>query len=74
MSDKGILMTSQVSQSWRTVGMVGAALLLLACAGCRETEKARPLDFTPHVYAGEKLPSLTEQQTRNLQERGNLQK
>jgi hypothetical protein len=32
------------------------------------------LDFQPHVYRGEKTPSLTELQKRELQERGNLQK
>ncbi len=55
-----------------------AALALLVVAGlgagCREQEQSRPLDFEPHVYYGEKLPALTEQQKRNLQERGNLQR
>lgn len=46
----------------------------LALAGCRESEQARPLEFSPHVYQGEKLPALSAQQTRNLQERGNLQR
>jgi hypothetical protein len=50
------------------------AALAIAAGACRETEQNRPLDFEPHVYRGDKLPSLSEQQKRNLQERGNLQK
>jgi hypothetical protein len=58
-------------------GRLLAALALALATGvgaCRETERNRPLDFQPHVYKGQKLPSLTEQQQRELQERGNLQK
>lgn len=51
-----------------------AAVALLALAGCREQERDRPLSFTPHQYGGEKLPALTDQQRRNLQERGTLQR
>ncbi len=54
------------------IGLAVAAVLALA--GCREAEKERPLSFTPHVYSGDKLPTLTEQQKRNLQDRGNLQR
>ena len=55
---------------------VGLVLLVLAVSlsGCRESEETRPLNFEPHHYQGEKLPSLTEQQKRDLQERGNLQR
>jgi hypothetical protein len=49
----------------------GAAVLV---TGCRENEQNRPLDFRPHVYQGEKPAALTEQQKRELQERGSLQK
>lgn len=51
-----------------------AAVALAALAGCRENEQNRPLDFQPHVYQGQKTPALTEQQKRDLQDRGNLQK
>jgi hypothetical protein len=50
--------------------VAGAVLV----GGCRENEQNRPLDFRPHVYQGEKPPSLNEQQKRDLQERGNLQR
>jgi hypothetical protein len=55
------------------LALAAAALLGLA-GGCRENEQNRPLDFRPHVYQGEKPTSLTEQQKRDLQERGNLQR
>jgi hypothetical protein len=59
----------------RRCARVLAAFAIAAGVGaCRETEQNRPLDFQPHVYRGEKLPPLSEQQQRNLQERGNLQK
>ena len=58
----------------RRVLLVAALVIAAGVSACRETEQNRPLDFEPHVYRGEKLPSLSEQQTRNLQERGNLQK
>jgi hypothetical protein len=51
---------------------------VVACAvltvGCREAEQNRPLEFEPHVYRGEKLAPLTDQQRRELQERGELQR
>ncbi len=59
-------------------GVGRIALAVAACcallAGCREAEQNRPLDFKPHVYRGQKLPPLSEQQRHELQERGNLQK
>jgi hypothetical protein len=57
---------------WST--LLAAVALTTLASGCREREQNRPLDFEPHVYRGEKTPSLTEQQKRELQERGNLQK
>jgi len=57
----------------RWAAVLAAGSLLLA-AGCRENEQNRPLDFQPHVYMGSKPASLTEQQTRELRERGNLQR
>ena len=56
----------------RTALAAGALAALLS--GCRESEQNRPLDFQPHVYRGEKLPSLTDQQKKELEERGKLQK
>jgi hypothetical protein len=53
---------------------LAAAAVLTLAGGCRENEQNRPLDFQPHVYQGEKPASLTEQQKRDLQERGNLQR
>jgi hypothetical protein len=58
----------------RRVLLLAALAIAAGVGACRETEQNRPLEFEPHVYRGEKLPSLSEQQTRNLQERGNLQK
>lgn len=55
------------------VGLAAAAAALLVC-GCGDSESNRPLSFKPGVYQGEKSPALTEQQRRDLQERGNLQK
>ena len=57
----------------RRATLLVAAFLVLA-GGCRENEQDRPLDFKPHVYLGQKPPSLSEQQKRDLQERGNLQR
>jgi hypothetical protein len=61
---------NQVLCSWVLAGLAAALL----AGGCRENEQNRPLDFQPHVYHGQKQPSLSEQQKRELQERGNLQK
>jgi hypothetical protein len=54
--------------------LLAALAVALPAGGCRENEQNRPLEFQPHVYQGQKLPTLTEQQKRELQERGNLQK
>lgn len=56
------------------VSLAIAAVALLALSGCRADEQDRPLSFTPHQYGGDKLPALTDQQKRNLQERGTLQR
>lgn len=50
----------------KTALMVG---VVLALAGCRESEQGRSLTFEPGVYKGEKLPALTDEQVRSLQER-----
>ena len=54
--------------------LAAAAAVLLLVGGCRENEQNRPLDFQPHIYKGEKSPALNEQQKRDLQDRGNLQR
>jgi hypothetical protein len=58
----------------RLSAVLAAAALGLLVSGCRENEQNRPLDFQPGVYQGQKLPSLTEQQKRQLQDRGGMQK
>jgi hypothetical protein len=55
-------------------GVLAVVALSLLAVSCRENEQNRPLTFSPHVYQGTKPASLTEQQTRELQERGNLQR
>jgi hypothetical protein len=54
--------------------LLAAVAILALAGGCRENEQNRPLDFQPHVYQGQKPPSLSEQQKRDLQERGNMQR
>ncbi|KAB2919999.1 MAG: hypothetical protein F9K29_03855 [Hyphomicrobiaceae bacterium] len=56
----------------RLFAPLAVTVLAIVAAGCRSEEQNRPLGFTPHVYQGEKLPPLTEQQNRELRERGNL--
>ena len=54
--------------------LLAALALATLAGGCRASEQNRPLDFQPHVYRGQKPPPLNEQQKRDLQERGNLQR
>ena len=58
----------------RWAALLAAVAVATLAGGCRENEQNRPLDFQPHVYQGQKPPSLSEQQKRELQERGNLQR
>ena len=58
----------------RWAALLAAAAFVTLAGGCRENEQNRPLDFQPHAYQGQKSPSLNEQQKRELQERGNLQR
>jgi hypothetical protein len=54
--------------------LAGLAIIVLAAslASCREGEQSRPLRFEPGAFQGEKPPSLTEEQRRQLHERGYL--
>lgn len=56
------------------IARAAVAAIVVLSAGCREAEQNRPLEFEPHVYKGEKLPALSEEQRRQLQERGGLQR
>ena len=58
----------------RRAALIAAVAVIALAGGCRENEQNRPLDFEPHVYQGQKPPSLSGQQQRDLQERGNLQR
>ena len=58
----------------RRASLFAAVAVIALAGGCREDEQNRPLDFEPHVYQGQKQPSLSGQQQRDLQERGNLQR
>jgi hypothetical protein len=52
--------------------MAGLAVIALtvSLAGCREHEQGRPLRFEPGVFQGEKAPGLTEEQRKQLHDRG----
>jgi hypothetical protein len=67
-------MEAAMSRARSITLLVAAASCAAVVGGCRENEQNRPLEFRPHVYQGEKPPSLSEQQRRDLQERGNLQR
>jgi hypothetical protein len=54
----------------RIVAGLAIIALTASLAGCRESEQGRPLSFEPGVYQGEKPPSLTEDQRKQLHERG----
>jgi hypothetical protein len=57
----------------RTSLVVGCAVTAaLVLGGCRENERGRPLSFEPGVYKRDKLPALTDTETKVLRERGAL--
>jgi hypothetical protein len=41
---------------------------------CRKEEQNRPTSFTPGVYRGDAMPTVSKDQIADLQKRGNLQK
>jgi hypothetical protein len=49
-------------------------LAALALGACRKEDQNRPTAFTPGVYKGEAMPTLTKDQVAELQKRGNLLK
>ena len=58
----------------RRATLIAVVAVIALAGGCRENEQDRPLEFQPHVYKGQKQPSLSGQQQRDLQERGTLQR
>jgi len=51
-----------------------AIILATGLAGCREEEQNRPLHLDKGVYSGKADTQLTEDQRRELERRGKLQK
>lgn len=58
----------------RSVVVIGLVVLGCAVGGCSREEKSRPLSFEPGVYRGDKLPALTDDEQKKLQQRGTLQR
>lgn len=60
----------------RKSSVIVIGLIAIACAvgGCSREEKSRPLSFEPGVYRGEKLPALSDDEQKKLQQRGTLQR
>ena len=53
--------------------LLGTALVCaVLTTACRQEDAKRPTSFTPGVYAGEAMPTLTAQQVEDLQKRGLL--
>jgi hypothetical protein len=48
------------------------ALIALSAAGCRPEDAKRQTEFTPGVYKGDPMPTLTKQQVEDLNKRGYL--
>jgi hypothetical protein len=48
--------------------------IALALGACRKEEQNRPTSFTPGVYKGEAMPTLTKEQIAELAKRGQLLK
>jgi hypothetical protein len=46
----------------------------VATGACRKDEQNRPTSFTPGVYKGEAMPTLTKEQVAELAKRGQLLK
>jgi hypothetical protein len=62
-------------RSWqRTLAVGCAAVAALLLGACQQNEQGRPLSFEPGVYKRDKLPALTDEQTKTLRDRGGLQR
>jgi hypothetical protein len=62
------------ARAWHGSVVTAVVVVAVLAGGCRQNERGRPLDFAPHVYRGDRLPALNEQELRHLRERGNLQR
>ena len=51
-----------------------ALLAATALGACRKEEQNRPTSFTPGVYLGAPMPTLTKEQIAELAKRGQLLK
>jgi hypothetical protein len=60
----------------RKSSVMVTGLIAIACVvgGCSREEKSRPLSFEPGVYRGDKLPALSDDEQKKLQQRGTLQR
>ena len=44
----------------------------VVAGGCRQEDRGRPAELRAGVYLGEPMPTLTAEQVKQLQARGNL--
>lgn len=63
-----------VTNMTRTSLIVLSLLAAVVTGACRKEEQNRPVSFTPGVYQGAPMPTLTKEQVVELGKRGNLQK
>ena len=56
----------------RPMLIIAACVLALLTTACRQDDAKRPTAFTPGVYSGEPMPTLSAQQVEDLQKRGLL--
>jgi hypothetical protein len=56
----------------RPAALLAVALMAAAVSACRPEDAKRPTEFTPGVYKGEAMPTLTKQQVEDLNKRGYL--
>jgi hypothetical protein len=58
----------------RPLLVIAIATCAVATSACRKEEQNRPTSFTPGVYKGEAMPTLTKDQITDLAKRGQLLK
>jgi hypothetical protein len=56
------------------VASIAAISFAVTLGACRKEEQNRPTSFTPGVYRGEAMPTLTKEQIAELAKRGQLLK